>query len=288
MSITPTDLSSVDVSGVRIVAIDMDGTLLNDAKEMPEGLWDVIRALQAQGIECVPASGRQYWTLRNLFAPVAQGMTIIAENGSVVMKDGEEIFIDGMDCDTAIEVVRRVREKRGNGANTGLVVCCAKSAYIERADAEFENTVREYYHHTEIVPDLVEHLEGMRDGRVDDSLLKLAQWAEKDIVSIAEYTMGFAADTHQWVVSGAHWSDLQEKSVNKGLGIEALQKALGVGPESTMSFGDFHNDIEMLERSEFSFAMANAEPEVIAVSNYVAPSNNDAGVVVVLKETFGL
>lgn len=285
---TPTDLSTLDASGVKIVAVDMDGTLLNDAKEMPDGLWDIVRALRERGIEFVPASGRQYWTLRDLFAPVAQGMTIIGENGSVVMKDGEEVFLDGIDCDTAIEVALRVREMVAKGYNTGLVACAAKSAYIERDDATFQETVREYYHRTHVVPDLVEHLRAIRDGKGDDTLLKLAQWGEVGVKDITEQTMGPAQHTHQWVVSGAHWADLQASTVNKGHAIEALQQRMGVGPAQTMVFGDFNNDIEMLVRADFSFAMANAGEDIHAVSNYVAPSNNDAGVVVVLKELFGL
>lgn len=288
MTPTPSDLATVDASEVKIVAVDMDGTLLNDAKELPEGLWDVVDALCQRGIEFVPASGRQYWTLRNLFAPVAGGMTIIGENGSIVMKDGELIFQDSMSIEAAIEVVRRVRERVAQGVDTGLVVCCAKSAYIERNDEAFQATARQYYNRTEVVPDLLERLEEMRDGRYEDTLLKLAQWAPAGIQDITSYTMGHAVGAHQWVVSGDNWADLQKAGVNKGQAIEALQKRLGVGPNETMVFGDYGNDIEMLERAHFSFAMLNAGPDIHAVSNYVAPSNNDAGVLTVLREVFRL
>lgn len=284
MSRVPSDLSAVDASDVRIVAVDMDGTLLNDAKELPEGLWDVVRELEQRGIEFVPASGRQYWTLRNLFAPVADGTTIIAENGALVMKDHEQVYIDQMDIDTAVEAVKRVRQVVDEGADTGIVVCCAQSAYIERGDEAFQKIVREYYNHTEVVPDLLERLEDIRGGRVEDTLLKLAQWAKSDIISLSEFTMGHAIESHQRVVSGANWADLQEKTVNKGRAIEALQRRLGVGPTQTMVFGDFNNDIEMLERADFSFAMLNASDDVHAVARYIAPSNNEAGVLSVIRE----
>lgn len=284
----PTDLTTLDASNVRIIAVDMDGTLLNDAKELPDGLWDTIRALRVRGIEFVPASGRQYWTLRDLFAPVADGMTIIGENGSIVMKDGVELFMDGIDCDTAVAIAKRIRDMHAQGVDTGMVACCAKSGYVERADTAFNTTVREFYHRTQIVPDLAEHVAKMRTGEVDDTLLKVAQWADGGIAELSLQTMGPHIDTHQRVVSGANWVDLQERTVNKGMAIAALQERLGVTPMETMAFGDFNNDVEMMQRAHFSFAMSNAVPEVHAVSNYVAPSNNDNGVMTVVRKLFGV
>lgn len=288
MTRTPTDLSTLDASGVKLIAADMDGTLLNDAKELPDGLWDLIQALRDKGVTFVPASGRQYWTLRRLFSPVAEGMTIIGENGALVMRDNDELFRDGMDCETAIEVVKRVRKEVRAGVDTGIVVCCAKSAYIERADQGFQDTVREYYNHTEVVPDLVEHVERMLSGQVEDHLLKLAQWASDGIVDITLRTMEPFMESHQRVVSGANWTDLQSRSVNKGHAIAALQDSLGIGPAQTMVFGDFNNDIEMLLKADFSFAMLNAADDVHDVSHFVAPSNNDAGVVQVVRRLFGV
>lgn len=286
MSRIPTDVSTLDASQVKLVAADMDGTLLNDAKELPEGLWEVIEGLRSRGIAFVPASGRQYWTLRRLFEPVAEGMTIIGENGALVMRDNVELFRDGMDVDVAIEVVKRVRDVACRGVDTGLVVCCAKAAYIERPDEGFHTTMSEYYTSNQVVPDLVEHLEGMRDGLVDDHLLKLAQWAPSGIAAITLETMRPFVQTHQRVVSGANWADLQAATVNKGHAIASLQEAMGIGAAETMVFGDFNNDIEMLLRADFSFAMLNAGEDIHEVSNYVAPSNNDAGVVEVLRRLF--
>ncbi len=288
MNFTPTDLSTVDASRVKLVAADMDGTLLNDAKEIPEGLWDVIEGLRSRGVVFVPASGRQYWTLRNLFSPVAQGMTIIGENGALVMRDSTELFRDGMEPDVAIDVVKRVRHMASQGIDTGLVVCCARAAYIERSDSEFHTTISEYYNRNQVVSDLVTHLEGIRDGRIDDHVLKLAQWASHGIADVTMSTMEPFLESHQRVVSGANWTDLQASTVNKGHAIAALQESMGIGPAETMVFGDYNNDIEMLLKADFSFAMLNAGPDIHAVSNFVAPSNNQAGVVTVLRELFDL
>ena len=69
---------------IRLIAMDMDGTLLDDDKNFPEGLWDVWDACRARGITLVPASGRQAWTLAEMFSVVGDDLTIIAENGAFV------------------------------------------------------------------------------------------------------------------------------------------------------------------------------------------------------------
>ncbi len=87
----------------------------------------------------------------------------------------------------------------------------------------------------------------------------------------------FAA-THQVVVSGEHWVDVMNRTADKGAALRRLQRDLGITPAQTLVFGDYLNDLEMLDAAEWSFAMANAHPEVIGRARHLAPSNNDNGV----------
>ena len=74
--------------GIRLVCSDLDGTLLQYGKKELEGeIFDQIRALHDQGILFCPASGRQYTSLRKLFAPVADCCIFLCENGGVIYKD---------------------------------------------------------------------------------------------------------------------------------------------------------------------------------------------------------
>lgn len=74
--------------GIRLVCSDLDGTLLQYGKKELEGeIFDQIRALHDQGIPFCPASGRQYTSLRKLFAPVADCCIFLCENGGVIYKD---------------------------------------------------------------------------------------------------------------------------------------------------------------------------------------------------------
>ena len=86
-------------------------------------------------------------------------------------------------------------------------------------------------------------------------------------------------DEHAYiVVSEAAWIDIANAGVHKGTTVEKLQAMIGVTEAETMVFGDGYNDIELMERGHFSFAMENAFAETKAAANYVTRSNDEDGV----------
>ena len=90
------------------------------------------------------------------------------------------------------------------------------------------------------------------------------------------------------MVSGEHWVDVMNPTANKGTGIAHLQAALGITRSQTMVFGDFLNDLEMMDTAKYSFAMDNAHPELRARARYVAPANSENGVVRTISAALGL
>lgn len=94
-------------------------------------------------------------------------------------------------------------------------------------------------------------------------------------------------ETHQVVVSGEHWVDIMNPGVNKGTALRRLQESLGVTPAQTAAFGDYLNDIEMLDAAGMSFAMADAHADLVAHARFRAPSHRDHGVLTVLERLLG-
>ncbi|WP_253953893.1 Cof-type HAD-IIB family hydrolase [Schaalia sp. 19OD2882] len=284
----PTPLSQLPTDAdIRLVAADMDGTLLDDDKRIPEGLWPLLDELDRRGVVFAPASGRQCWTLLDMFDRVEGEMTVIAENGAIVMRGGTEISSVSMDHQTVAEVVRGVRRARQAGEDCGLVMCGKACAYVERHDEVFIAGVMPYYHRTRKVDDLLGVLEQTRSGQIDDDVIKVAAYCTTPITTTARMALEPFAATHQYAVSGHNWADLQAKGVDKGVALAALQERLGIGPEQTLAFGDFHNDLGLLDHAHWSFAMANAHPQVVAAARYVAPANSEAGVLTVTRHLLG-
>src|SRR6478672_6914818 len=94
--------------------------------------------------------------------------------------------------------------------------------------------------------------------------------------------------THKVTVSGERWLDVNSKTANKGQAIRHLQDVLGITPAQTMVFGDFLNDLEMMDAADYSFAMSNAHPLLAARARYVAPPNSDNGVVRTIASVLGI
>ena len=281
---TPTDPARYAGADLRLAAVDMDGTLLDDDKNFPPGMEELLDLMDERGVTFAPASGRQVWTLIDMF-PGRPGMTVIGENGGIVMRDGVEVSSHPVDTPTVREVIRLVRDATSgpDGIDGGLVMCGKQFAYVERTDEGFVEGVMPYYHRTKRVEDQNAIIDAIEAGQIDDAIVKLAVYVIGPVEPLAQATLANFADTHQYAISGANWADLQIRGVDKGSAVRDLQRFLGVERAQTAVFGDAGNDLSMMSEGDLSFAMANASQDVIEAARFVAPSNNEAGVAQVLR-----
>ncbi|MGW5585687.1 Cof-type HAD-IIB family hydrolase [Streptomyces sp. NPDC003857] len=283
-STTPTCLpTSPELPGepvdIRLVVTDMDGTLLDGAGRIPEDLWPLLAELRRRGVLFSPASGRQYATLARQFADAGDGMVFVAENGTYVVRDGVELGSDPLDAAVAARVIGTTRLLAAEGVDVGAVLCGKESAYVERADEAFVTEVKRYYALLRIVDDLT---------AVEDEFLKVALYDFGPVERTTAPALAPFAKSHQVVVSGEHWVDIMNATANKGAALRRLQRELGITPAQTLVFGDYLNDLEMLDAAEWSFAMANAHPDVLRRARYVAPPNTEYGVLSTISRLMGL
>ena len=265
---------------IRLIAADMDGTLLDDDKELHDHFWPLVNALFEQGIVFAPASGRQYHTLYRRFGHVADELVYIAENGAYLVRGTDEVGSDVLDDDVVRRVVLAVRTLVDAGADLGVVVCGKRSAYIERTDPAFRTETDEYYASLAVLDDLLD--------RPDDEILKVAVYDFGHAEHITWPALSAFAGEVQVVLSGDHWVDMQNLDTNKGAALRRVQRALGITSAQTMVFGDFLNDLEMMDAADYSFAMDNAHPLLRERARYVAPPNTENGVVRAISAVLGL
>jgi hypothetical protein len=213
------------------------------------------------------------------FEPIADDVIFIAENGTFVVRHGRELSSDCLDRQVARDIVSLARRGAADGADIGVVLCGKRSAYIERHDPAFRAEVDKYYHRLAVVPDL---------QAVADAILKIAIYDFVSSERVAAPIFAGYRDSHQVVVSGQHWLDIMALAANKGSGIRHIQQQLGINRDQTMVFGDFLNDLEMMDEATYSFAMANAHPQLKERANYLSPANTDNGVVRTIKAVLGL
>ena len=262
---------------IRLVAADMDGTLLDSQKRMPPGMFDLIRALQARGVRFAAASGRQYYDLLRNFPGLEQDMLFICENGAMTFGGGELLDIREIPYEMLAEPVRLARSL----PDTYVILCGEKSAWLESDEPVFRENAAMYYARLTRVPDV---LEAARQDRI----CKIAVFRHRTMEADAYPALRQFEARFQVALSGDSWVDLMTPGVNKGGAMRRLQETLGLSPDECMAFGDYLNDCELMQAVTHSYGMANAHPALRAVCRHEAPSNDEHGVKRVLERVFGL
>ena len=264
---------------IRLIACDMDGTLLDENKRLPRDLFPALDALRAKGVSFAVASGRQYASLRKDFLPVADRMLFFSENGALVMRGDERLFIDPLPASALPGIIRVARTL----TNSYPVICRADVALIEESASQaFIEETMHYYPSVRVVHDLMDYTDA-------DDVCKVAFYDEGDAQTHELPALRAALEPELAVIlSGAHWVDVMKPGVNKGRAMRAMQERLSITPDECMAFGDYLNDIELLEAVTESYAMANAHPNLARVARHRAPANTEDGVMRVLRERFSL
>lgn len=261
----------MDLKNIRLVVTDMDGTLLNSRHEVSERFFELQAALQQKGIRFAAASGRQYQSIANKLERIEEQMIFIAENGGLVRYRGKELLSTPLDKGLSREVLKVLSTVEGAHS----VLCGKQQAYLEDPGPAFLKHLKEYYTSYEII----ESLQGF-----EGEIMKIAVYHFDNSEAYIYPAVQPFEDRLKVKVSGRNWVDLSDQKAHKGHALQLVQEVLGIGPEQTMAFGDYNNDLEMLERAAFSFAMENAHPNVKRVARFTTSSNEKGGVEQVLED----
>lgn len=255
---------------IKFIATDMDGTLLNKHNEIHDEFFEIFEKLENKNITFAAASGRQYFNLAKRFEAIKDRMMFIAENGTFVVYKGKELFVNALDKNVAIELIEIGRKID----NANVILCGKKAAYIENDNVDFVKEVQKYYERYEIVKDINE---------VEDDILKVTICDFSGSQNNSNSYYNDYREKLQVTVSGEIWLDITAKGANKGVAIKALQEKLGITFDETMVFGDYLNDLEMMEVAYHSYAMENAHEDLKKVARFTAKSNDENGVVEAIK-----
>lgn len=262
----------MDLSQVKLVVTDMDGTLLNSKSEVSDRFFYLYHALKKHQIQFVAASGRQYHSIVDKLASIKNEITVIAENGAYAAQK-DEVFVKTI---LPIKRIEKLIPLLRNINNVYFTLCGQKSAYIESYNDEFIAILKEYYSEYQFVNDLTKVK--------DDDFFKIAVYhfesSEKYIYPAVQHFENIM----QVKVSGEHWVDLSQPDANKGFALKLVQDQLGISQKETMVFGDYNNDLEMLRLAHFSYAMENAHPNVKKEARFKTKSNDNEGVEIILEQ----
>ena len=259
----------------RLVASDLDGTLLRSDLSVAPRTRDVLGRVEEAGALFVMVTGRPpRW-----MAPVAdqtdhRGLAVCA-NGAIVYDLHTERVVRDMriDVDAALEVVRALRAEVPGIAfavEKGLAGFGREQSYVARFD------------NPELVVGPVEEL--VRDGGAVKLLARAEGVGSDELLSTARGVLGDLCEcTHS---SGDGLLEISAAGVSKASGLASLADEWGIDAAEVVAFGDMPNDLPMLAWAGHSVGMGNAHPDVIAAVDEVTGSNDEDGVAQVLERWF--
>ncbi len=261
----------------RLVATDLDGTLLDAAGRVTERTREVLAALEDLGVPTVFVTGRPVRWMETLWAEVGDVGLAICSNGAVVYDVARHEVRDArpVPAATVLAIAERVR----------AVESGARFA-VERLDGmahEPDFVVDPERFRPTAVGELADLLEGPAVVKV------LVRHPEADPETFWRAVEG-ACDglaTTTWSSVGA-LVEISDHGVTKATTLELLCADLGIAAEEVVAFGDMPNDVPLLAWAGRSYAMADAHPTARAAAGAVAGRHDEDGVAEVLAGLFGL
>ncbi len=252
---------------LRMLALDMDGTLLNSQRQLSEqSRMALVRAQEAGWIVCL-ASGRSISAMRFVWEAAGLSGPIVSCNGAYV-EDGRGGVIHSRTI-----AAETVAEAIGLGRRLGLHC----NVYVE---AEILMSSDEPYGAA------YRRLTGLPgipavgyDGLSGRSATKVVYMGDPGQIDAAEEDLlGLSwPEPIEVVRSEGQYVEVLPPRINKSEGVAAAAASLGFGLAQVAAIGDYLNDLEMVSRAGWGGAVANAHPDVLAAARWIGPSNDDGG-----------
>ena len=258
---------------IKLIASDMDGTLLDDDSKVPEETYELISALAEKGVRFVASSGRRYDTLRWLFEPVADKMDYVASLGTQVYADGRlldrEVFstLSVMRLFETTQLFDCLHLALYDATHTYLLN--DQSSYIRELDKDLPNAERLFDPPS---PD-VSIIKAALCCEYPDQLMDMAYVLEREL-----------SEFFTFLPSGSRWIDVVPRHVNKATGLEQVMRYWGIGPDEVVAFGDSMNDYAMLRYVGHPYVMENARYAVRQIGQRVIGRNTDNAVQATMRE----
>lgn len=276
---------------IKAIALDIDGTLTNDAKVVTPRTKEALLAAQRSGIRLILSSGRPVQGLRAIAAELElqdNGGLLVAFNGARVIdaQTDEVLFDQPME-------ERALRALVGHMRDFDVIpwITEGKYLYVERG-------CRRTITYRDAPFDIVDYERRMCDlelVEVDDLLEVCSRPQDKLLcASEPEYLQAHwramhepFTDTLSGMFTADFYFEFMAPGINKGNALAGSLPKIGIDASEVIAFGDAQNDISMLEWAGIGVAMGNATDAAKAAADEVTASNNEDGIALALDKFLG-
>ncbi len=284
----------------KLIAIDLDGTLLNSYGQISEKNKKTIEKAQKQNIEIVLSSGRSTNSVKNLANEIGGNHFVICGNGSLIYDlQKEEIIYDKfIEKKKALQIIE-ICEKNSiyyNVYTENMVIAKNLSNNVLFYHQENANKPENKKTKINLVDDIYSYVKDLKNENIlkftisdtsniifNSIIKKLREIKNIDVLDVAHMSRKLIKSGTEEVLLEYFYTEITSKNVDKWNAINWLIKELDIKQEEVMAIGDNINDKLMIENAGIGIAMGNSAPYIKNMADRVVEDNNNDGVATAIE-----
>lgn len=257
---------------IDLIALDVDGTLLRDDHTLSQATKEVLYEYSRLGTKIALATGRGPTSCFRLIEELELETPLITHNGAVLFNpvNQEVVYQTGYLAHELSAIFTYCRERK-----LQFDLSTALDMYVEQILPGTEETYKLF----QVDPIVVE-----RCDSIEEQIVKFTILSDSSTLDQVYQELRLLFPKYNIIRSGETFIDIIHPRATKGKGLLHLLDILNLKADHVIAFGNYDNDLEMLQYARLGVAMANSPEHVIAQADDVAPSNNEDGVAFYLQK----
>ncbi len=286
----------------KLIAIDLDGTMLNKYGIITQNTKDIIKKVQEKGIEIIIASGRTINSVKNFSKEINSKNYFISGNGAITydIKNDKILYENVLSKNKVLQVIKICEENSiyysvytENGIitknlNFNTLYYYKENLNKEEKDKTNINIVQDIYKYIDEKDEKILKIMICDDNQsVFKSILKkLGEITDIEILEVSHMSRKLIKQGTEEIALEYFYTEITSKNVDKWNALEKLIELLNITKNEVITIGDNANDIKMIKNAGLGIAMGESAPYVKEQANIVAESNDNDGVAMFLKQYF--
>ncbi len=249
-----------------ILMSDLDGTLLNDSKQISESDLQAIKRFRSGGGIFTVATGRGVAMAENVVKKLDIDFPCVIFNGAAVYDFNKHEFLWNSSMpECASEYIRMLKKEF---PDIGIEILCGASIYV----TDYNETVKEH-----LALEMIKEIRcSLEDAPTGEWLKVLIAYPPEKIGRVMDFTKKHCAENVNWVHSSPMYYEMLPKGVSKGSGYKKLLELLNEKDRFTAAVGDYGNDYDMIKSADLGVAVANAQENIKSAAKLIVGDNNSS------------
>ncbi len=285
----------------KLIAIDLDGTMLNGYGVVTENTKKQIKRTIEKGIDVIIASGRPIDSIKTIANEIGSTKYFIAGNGALIydIQKNEILYENYLNKEKVLEIIKMCEENSisYNVYTDKTIISTALKYNVLYYYKENLKKAEDKQTHINIVENMYEYINKMQEEKflkiticdenksVFQSIIKkLNQIENIEVLDVSHMSRKLIQQGTEEIPIEYYYTEISAKNVDKWYALEFLMSKLNIKKEEIVAIGDNINDKKMIEEAGLGVAMGQSNPTIKEIANYITDSNEQEGVATILEK----